>query len=99
MFNIFSRASLGYGLLALLATGLPSGCSIKEVEGNPGFAEIGDPCAEHGSYACSENEDLELTCEEGWFRESQPCEGGCEIIRNQEEVFVLLCKDEEGTPK
>ena len=99
MSNIFSNASLSYGLLVLLITGLIAGCSIKEVEGVPGIAEIGDPCAEHGSYACSENEDMELICEEGWFRESQSCDGGCEIVTNEDKDFVLLCKDENGAPR
>jgi len=65
----------------------------------PGIASIGDPCAENGSYACTEKGGMELICENGWFRESQPCEGGCEIIENNDGEDVLLCQDIFGTPK
>jgi hypothetical protein len=100
MFNIsFDRAIYVLFGLTLLSLGLPSACAIEEVMDEPGIASVGDPCAENGSFSCTEKGGAELVCENGWFRESQLCEGGCEILENEDGENVLLCKDLFGAPK
>ena len=78
----------------LLLSLLPlAGCSVEEIQGPPGHAEEGDPCAEHGSYACAPDGTTELICEEGWFVFSESCPGGCEIVESEEGAPELVCAE------
>jgi len=68
-----------------------SACTVEEVPGNPGHAEEGDPCVEHGSYACAPDQVTELICEEGWFVFNQECGGGCSVEESPEGAPELVC--------
>ncbi len=74
-------------LLPLLA------CTVEEVPGPPGQAEEGDPCAEHGSYACAPDKSTELICDEGWFVFSQTCAGGCSVVESPDGAPELVCAE------
>lgn len=74
-------------------------CTVKGVEGEGGQGSAGAPCAVWGTYACSPEGDTELFCVEGWYEETQPCPGGCEVTAPTEGQMLLFCYDENGVGK
>jgi hypothetical protein len=81
----------------------PEGCQVeggRNVRCDTTLGEVGDPCAQQGTYACSTDQKAMLLCDGSALAAASSCRGpnGCRIQRDSHKVECDDALAQEGDP-